>query len=61
MKLTSDKLNRHPSKRGKSPELEPEPEDDGVHFYTCKACRQAVDKRRVCDVIHHEHEGHEPI
>jgi hypothetical protein len=35
--------------------------DEAEHFYTCKACGQAVDKRRLGDVFHHEEAGHEPI
>lgn len=31
------------------------------HFYTCEACGQRVDMRRLGDVFHHEDEGHEPI
>lgn len=38
-----------------------EPEDESVHFYVCKACGQAVDKRKLGDVFHHEEAGHEPI
>jgi hypothetical protein len=40
---------------------EPEPENEADHFYICKACGQAVDKRRLGDVFHHEEAGHEPI
>lgn len=36
-----------------------EPIDEAAHFYTCKACGQAVDKRRLGDVFHHEIKGHE--
>jgi hypothetical protein len=38
-----------------------EPIDDPAHFYTCKACGQAVDKRRLGDVFHREMQGHEAI
>ncbi len=31
------------------------------HFYTCPACRQAVDRRQLGDVLWHEEAGHEPI
>jgi hypothetical protein len=61
MKLSRDKLNRYASRRGLWPELEPEPEVESAHFYTCKACGQAVDKRPLGDVFHHEGSGHEPI
>ena len=46
---------------GPEPEPEPEPQDESIHFYVCKACGQAVDKRRLGDVFHHEEAGHEPI
>ena len=61
MTLTRDKLNRHPSKRGLWPDREPEPKDQAIHLYTCKACGQAVDMRKLGDVFHYEVEGHEPI
>ena len=38
-----------------------EPEDESVHFYVCNACGQAVDKRKLGDVFHHEEAGHQPI
>ena len=38
-----------------------EPEDERVHFYVCKACGQAVDKRNLGDVFHHEEAGHSPL
>ena len=38
-----------------------EPEDESVHFYVCKACGQAVDKRNLGDVFHHEEKGHAPL
>jgi hypothetical protein len=38
-----------------------EPENEAMHFYICKASGQAVDKRRLGDVFHHEEPGHEPI
>lgn len=28
------------------------------HFYTCAACGQAVDKRDLGQVFHHEERGH---
>lgn len=31
------------------------------HFYTCQACGQVVDKRRLGDVLHHEERGHGPL
>jgi hypothetical protein len=38
-----------------------EPETEAEHFYVCAACGQAVDMRRLGDVLHHEDDGHEPI
>ena len=54
MKLTGDNLNRYPSQRGLWPELEPEPEDDRVHFYRCEACGALVDKRKLDGVFYYE-------
>lgn len=31
------------------------------HFYVCAACGQAVDKRDLGQVFHHEDAGHEPL
>jgi len=39
----------------------PEPEDELEHFYTCKACGQAVDMRDLGQVFHHEEKNHEQI
>jgi hypothetical protein len=61
MTLTRDQMNRYPSARGLGPDLEPEPEDQTIHYFTCKACGQAVDKRKVGDLFHHEEPGHDPI
>jgi hypothetical protein len=54
-------MNALRSARGKWPNLEPESEDESAHLYICKACGQAVDKRRLGDVFHHEEAGHKPI
>lgn len=35
--------------------------DERDHFYVCQACGQAVDKRELGQVLHHEDPGHEPI
>jgi hypothetical protein len=56
-----EELNALRSAKGKWPEVEPEPSDESAHFYVCKACGQAVDKRRLGDVFHHEEPGHAPI
>jgi hypothetical protein len=37
------------------------PVEELEHFYVCKACSQAVDKRRLGDVFHHEEADREPI
>jgi hypothetical protein len=31
------------------------------HFYACTACGQAVDKRDLGAVLHHEEPGHAPL
>jgi hypothetical protein len=59
--MDRDELNGIRSAKGEWPDLEPEPKDETVHFYTCKACGQAVDKRRLGDVFHHEEARHSPI
>ena len=41
--------------------FEGEPKDECEHFYACKACGQAVDKRDLGQVLHHETPGHEPL
>lgn len=51
-----DLLNAHPAKR-----ISGEPADESEHFYICKVCGQAVDKRRLGDVFHHEGAGHAPL
>lgn len=56
-----EELNAIRSAKGGPDGLEPEPADEREHFYICKACGQAVDKRRLGDVFHHEEPGHEPI
>jgi hypothetical protein len=59
--IDRDELNAFLAAKGSPDGLEPEPEDEANHFYICKACGQAVDKRRLGDVFHHEELGHEPI
>ena len=39
----------------------PEPADEIVHFYICKACNQPVDMRDLGQVFHHEERGHAPL
>lgn len=43
------------------PCLAPEEPDEARHFYRCSGCRQAVDKRRLGDVLHHSQVGHKPL
>ena len=38
-----------------------EPADEAEHFYACPVCGQAVDKRDLFAVLHHEQEEHEPL
>ena len=39
----------------------PDLEDEAEHFYICDACGQAVDMRKLGDVLHHEEPGHDPL
>ena len=43
------------------PAVDPPSDDEADHFYRCPVCGQAVDCRRLGDVLHHEEEGHEPL
>lgn len=54
--MNRDELNRLPCII-----LGPQPTDEAEHFYVCEACGQAVDMRRLGDVLHHEDDGHGPI
>lgn len=38
-----------------------QPTSEAAHFYRCARCGQAVDKRDLGQVFHHEEEGHEPL
>lgn len=38
-----------------------EPADEAEHFHVCRACGQAVDRRDLGQVFHHEVDGHEPL
>jgi hypothetical protein len=38
-----------------------EPKTPAGHLYTCKACGQAVDKRDLAAVFHHEEPSHQPL
>jgi hypothetical protein len=39
----------------------PDHQDEALHFYVCKTCGQAVDMRRLGDVLYHEEAEHEPL
>ena len=39
----------------------PQIDDEAEHFYVCEGCGQAVDMRRLGDVLYHEEEGHERL
>lgn len=54
--LDRDALNAKPARR-----VGGEPADEAEHFFVCATCGQAVDKRRLGDVLHHERDGHEPL
>lgn len=49
-----DKLNRCPVDV-------PDVDTEADHFLICPACGQAVDCRRLGDVLHHDEPGHAPI
>ncbi len=36
----------------------PDLEDEREHFFICPECDQAVDCRRLGDVLHHDEAGH---
>jgi hypothetical protein len=38
-----------------------DPATESEHFYTCKKCDQAVDKRDLGQVFHHEKPNHQPL
>jgi hypothetical protein len=38
-----------------------EPLPEAEHFYTCHYCEQAVDIRRLRDVLYHDKPGHLPL
>ena len=38
-----------------------EPASDSEHFYACKKCGQAVDKRDLGQAFHHEVPNHQPL
>jgi hypothetical protein len=37
------------------------PADERQNFYVCPQCGQAVDKRDLGQVLHHEQAGHDPL
>jgi RNA polymerase-binding transcription factor DksA len=44
-----------------TPVEQPHVESEDEHFYVCQDCGQAVDYRRLGDVLHHEEPGHGPL
>lgn len=38
-----------------------DPQDELKHFYVCKLCGQAVDRRNGRDVLYHKEPGHGPL
>jgi hypothetical protein len=38
-----------------------EPANEADHFFVCKACGQAVDRRDLGQVFHHEEDDHKPL
>lgn len=49
-------LNALPAKR-----VGGEPDDEVEHFFVCGHCGQAVDYRRLGDVLWHDQPEHEPL
>lgn len=39
----------------------PEVAGEREHFYLCEHCGQAVDRRRLGDVLYHEAADHQPL
>jgi hypothetical protein len=39
----------------------PSPRDERDFFYICEECGQAVDKRSVAQIFHHEEQNHLPL
>src|SRR5207248_5726629 len=39
----------------------PPPKDERDFFYLCEECGQAVDKRSVAQIFHHEEQSHVPL
>ena len=39
----------------------PLPRDERDFFYLCEECGQAVDKRSVAQIFHHEEQSHLPL
>jgi hypothetical protein len=52
---------RHKLKGIRGRRIGGEPTNEAENFYVCKACGQAVDKRDLFAVLHHEVEGHEAL
>jgi hypothetical protein len=43
------------------PVVQPQVESEAEHFYVCGHCGQAVDYRRLGDVLYHDEPGHEQL
>jgi hypothetical protein len=52
--IDRDRLNALPC-------VPPSVTDESEHFYVCAICGQAVDKRRLGDVLWHEEPEHGPL
>lgn len=37
------------------------PNDESGHFYVCEGCGQAVDMRKLGDVLYHDQVDHKPL
>lgn len=45
----------------KSQRVGGEPEDEAEHFIQCSTCGQAIDLRKLGDVMYHEQPEHDPL
>jgi hypothetical protein len=43
------------------PDDSPHFKDESLHFYPCATCGQAVDRRRLGDVLYHEQPVHKSL
>lgn len=54
-------MNRDELNALRSKPVDGEPDDEAAHFFVCKVCGQAVDMRRLGDVLYHEQPEHEAL